>query len=428
MALPQRGPEDWLPLLSNRSFMALWLSRALTGAGEWVGQVALMALVFQLTASSTWVAVLQSIHAVPVLLLAPIVGVLIDHWDRRLTLMIAHLVRGLLFLTLAFAGDLPQILVTYLAVNLAMLFFVPGTSSLLPSLVGRQQLVAANSLTSTTSNVAMIFGASLGGAIIFWFGIPVAIALDGVCSIVAAAGLSLVVAPAMPRPVSVTVGRFWRELVDGARYTTRNGIVAAVVLMTAMMAVGSGAINTLAIVFAGRVLGGGSTEYSAMLTACGIGALFGSLLVIKAGFNIPPHRVFNVGFLVLACAILLISASSYLPAVGLFHLTAVDQGPAFALPLQLAAAALAYLVAGMGQVAVSIMGNVMVQSATRPQFLGRVFGLMQMVRHATSFLSVALCGWSADHIPVQVVILALGVVSLVSAGLSFKVVRIGSQT
>ncbi len=401
MSMALAGRASWLPLLSNRSFLALWGSRALTGIGEWVGaQVALSALVYLLTDDARMVALLQSIHAVPVLILAPMIGVLVDQWDRKTTLMAAHFVRGILFFTLVFTDDLPRILITYLFVNLAMLFFVPGTSAILPSLVGRRQLIAANSLTQTTSNVAMIFGASLGGAIIYWAGIPVALAVDGTCSMLAAAGIYLIQVRPHPSSGQVTAGRFWRELIAGGRYTLRRPIIGLVVVMTSMMAMGSGVINTMAIVFTRRALGAGATEYSMLLTACGVGALIGSTIVIGWGGQAQPHRTYNLGFALLAAAVIGISLSR-------------------AFPLALAG----YFLAGLGQVGVQIMGNVMVQQLSDDEFLGRVFGLMQMVRHGASFLAVFVAGWFAEIIPVEMVLLITGGLMLASAASSFALLR-----
>ncbi|MCL4535175.1 MAG: MFS transporter [Bacteroidetes bacterium] len=401
MSIVLAGRAAWLPLFSNRSFMAIWLSRGLASIGEWVGaQVALMALVYYLTDSAWAVSVLQSIHAVPVLLLAPLVGVLLDRWDRKTTLMLAHLTRGALFFTLAFTNDLPRILLTYLGVNLAMLFFVPGTSAILPGIVGRQQLVAANSLTSTTSNIAMVFGASLGGAIILWAGIPVALAVDGICSVVAGLGIGLAVVPPIRDTAGASISRFAQELVAGARYMARNRLVAAVVAMNALMAMGTGAINTMAIVFASRTLGAGPAEYSMLLTASGLGALTGTLLVVGWSGRARPRQTFNLGFALLAVAVVSISLSRTVPV-----------------------AAAAYFIAGLGQVGVNIMANVMVQQSSADRYLGRVFGFMQMVRHAASFLAVASAGWFSELVPVEMVLLVIGVVMVGSATLSFRLVH-----
>jgi hypothetical protein len=149
--------------------------------------------------------------------------------------------------------------------------------------------------------------------------------------------------------------------------------------------------------------------------------------VIGGGNKFAPTRVFNAGLSLLAVAILAISFSSYLPSTDLSMMIFGAGADWLALRTNLAAAGLAYLLAGAGQVAVSIMGNVMVQDATHNRYLGRVFGLMQMVRHAASFLAVALCGWGSDHIPVQTVILILAIITIASAAISLRFVRGGKR-
>src|SRR5881275_1099135 len=83
-------------VVGSRSYFPLWLGQLISNFGDSLHYIALVVLVFQLTGQGVAVAILTAVETVPVLLLAPIAGVLIDRFNRKGVLVGADLFRGAL--------------------------------------------------------------------------------------------------------------------------------------------------------------------------------------------------------------------------------------------------------------------------------------------------------------------------------------------
>ena len=100
-APPLTGWRSTFAALGYRNFRLLWLTTIFTSSGNWVQQVTLGWLAYDITKSPVQVALVMGVRAVP-MLSAPLSGVIADRFDRRRLLMLDHVV--LMVLALAFAA------------------------------------------------------------------------------------------------------------------------------------------------------------------------------------------------------------------------------------------------------------------------------------------------------------------------------------
>src|SRR5437763_6608338 len=103
--------------LGGRPFALLLTSLAVSSCGDWIYNVALLALVFERTHSATLVALTTAARVLPIVLLGPLGGVMADRHDRRMLMIGADLVRAALMVALAAsaAAGLPIILAPVIA-------------------------------------------------------------------------------------------------------------------------------------------------------------------------------------------------------------------------------------------------------------------------------------------------------------------------
>src|SRR4051812_50223279 len=87
--------------LRSRPFRRLLTALAVSQAGDWLYNVALLAFVYERTDSPAWVAATTAVRVVPVVLLGPLGGVLADRYDRRRVMVGSDTVRALCMLGLA---------------------------------------------------------------------------------------------------------------------------------------------------------------------------------------------------------------------------------------------------------------------------------------------------------------------------------------
>jgi len=167
----------------HRNFQRLWSAQFISQFGDRIHQLALVGLIAERAPGSAMgLAKLLAFTILPVFIIQPFAGVLVDRWDRKKTLFICDLGRGLLVLTIPFLFILKEsMLPIYAVVFLAFCFsrfYIPAKMSIIPDLVEEDTLLAANSLVSTTGMMAFVFGCALGGFLIDWFGARTGFIID----------------------------------------------------------------------------------------------------------------------------------------------------------------------------------------------------------------------------------------------------------
>jgi dTMP kinase len=154
-------------VLAIKPFRALWIALSLSSLGDWLSLLALTELAASLTKSGVaqysavggvWVVTL-----LPALLLGPIAGALADRFDRRITMIVGDLVRGLLFLSIPLFPNLTWIFVAKFLAGIASQFWNPAAAASVPNLVPREKLERANQLSQlmtwgTAPIAAIVFG------------------------------------------------------------------------------------------------------------------------------------------------------------------------------------------------------------------------------------------------------------------------------
>jgi dTMP kinase len=139
-------------VLSIKPFRNLWIALSLSSLGDWLSILALVALAPSVTHGST-LAKTSSISGVwvvtllPALLLGPIAGALADRLDRRMTMIVGDVIRGLLFISIPLYPNLTWIFVAKFLAGVASQFWNPACAASVPNLVPREKLERANQLS-----------------------------------------------------------------------------------------------------------------------------------------------------------------------------------------------------------------------------------------------------------------------------------------
>jgi dTMP kinase len=157
-------------LLRNPNFRKLWVAQFVSGIGDWLVIGFLMPLVTSLSGGSSFaVAGILIAKIIPALVFSSVIGVFVDRFDRRRTMIAADVVRAALTLGLLFTNDLFVIYLIVMLMECASLFFWPARNSLIPYLVEEQDVAAANGLSYTTQQASMLIGLTASAAILAAF-------------------------------------------------------------------------------------------------------------------------------------------------------------------------------------------------------------------------------------------------------------------
>ncbi|KEO85221.1 MFS transporter [Tumebacillus flagellatus] len=158
-------------LLRHRGYSLLFSGQVLSQLGDAVYEVGIVWLVYRLTESSAaalgWLAFCQS---VPFLVCGLLAGVLADRWNRRTTMLVSDLVRAAAVAWLAVRYALGSLTVVEVCAVAALLttaraFFHPAMRALYPEMLGREQLLLANSLSEGAKRICKVLGMLLGGVL-----------------------------------------------------------------------------------------------------------------------------------------------------------------------------------------------------------------------------------------------------------------------
>jgi dTMP kinase len=143
-------------VLSIKPFRNLWIALSLSSLGDWLSILALIALAPQVTngggvAKSSAVGGVFLVTLLPALLLGPVAGALADRFDRRMTMIIGDVIRGLLFLSIPLFPNLTWIYVAKFLAGVTSLFWNPAAAATMPNLVPKEKLERANQLSLLTT-------------------------------------------------------------------------------------------------------------------------------------------------------------------------------------------------------------------------------------------------------------------------------------
>lgn len=380
------------PVLANAGYRRLFAAQTISRWGDTVNVVALVVLVFRLTGSGLGVSGVVIAEILPVLLLAPVAGAVVDRLPRVRVMVAADLWRT------ALAGMLPlashHIVAVYavaFGLSAGGMFFNPASTSVLPAIVGEQELVAANSGLWSAAVVSQIALAPLGGLLVAAWGVAPAFWLNAVSFAISAATLAGLRPPgAQP----LATGSWVRRIRDGARLLTDNRLLRLLAAVQLLAALSAGATSALLVILAERHLGAGPGGFGLLLGAIGIGAALGPLLLARLTSN-PRRPALVFGPYLLRGAVdLVLATTRNLPA---------------------AMAALGLY--GVGTSTGMVTYHSLLQAEIPAPNRGRVFAGFDMIWQTGRLISLGLGGLAADALGIQAVYLLGGSLLLLAGTL-----------
>jgi dTMP kinase len=329
-------------------FSRLWKAGFVSSTGDWVAMLATLSLADALAGGGGMVLALTS-RIVPGLFFAAIGGIIADRLNRKYVMVIAELGRAGLVFSLAFAESIQYLVLVSLALEALTLVFQPAKEATVPTLVSKAELVQANSLSLSAAYGTFPLGAaiftglaSLGGQFTFGGIFPgtqegLAFVVDAASYLISAALIMTI--PMVHRPKRVPGSRRWnpmavlRDLKVGVAFVASHRRVRPVVLAMTSALAGGGIIVVLGKPFATNVLESGTAGFPALLTAFGLGAGTGIILVTIFG---PRFKYKDVlfGFALVLTGVALAAAAfvkTIIGAIGWVALMGIGAGAAYVL-------------------------------------------------------------------------------------------------
>jgi MFS family permease len=331
-------------LASNADFRRLWTGQVVSEVGDWLNNIAVLALVIQFAGGATVgraVALYAIARHLPLFLFGPFAGVVVDRVSRRRVMIAADLARSVLALGFLLASRLSSLAVIY-AVGAALFsvsaFFNAAKRASIPNLVeGTDELLVANSLSASTTAATIAVGSALGGAIATALGRDTVFILNALTFVASAEMIRRIRRPVSSKQRAESrehrstgserkdvrsefdeqpglelqvpehtayrspLTAYFSDFREGLRYVRRDRVLSAVFVAAAGWGLGNGAARALYSIFGARLgeqaaagWGAGVRAVAERPTDFGISVLFVAMGV-GGVLGAPLARRFNRG-------------------------------------------------------------------------------------------------------------------------------------
>jgi len=316
-------------LLRTRNFGLLWVGESTSAVGSSITTVALpLVAVSTLHASPAMVTLITASSWLPWLIIGLPVGVWVDQWPRRSTLLIANVASAAVLVTIPVAAwanvlTMTVLLVAALLAGTAGIFFNVAFNAFLPHLVASEDLMEGNAKLQTSASVAQVAGPGLGGLLAQAAGAVNGVLVDSFTFLVSAACLLGLRPEPEPRRSTVDRPSMRRQIADGIAFILDGPLLTAILIVAAMTNFAMLGITALRIVYLVRTDGAAPGTVGLVIGVGSLGGIVGAALASRVSRRFGTARTYLLANVAVAPFVLLLPLGGLaLFAVGSFVVVA----------------------------------------------------------------------------------------------------------
>lgn len=364
-------------LLRDRNLRLQQPAQLISNLGTWIHRTALIWFMWHLTGSGLWIGLLVAAEIIPLLLLAPFSGAIVDRYGgicaNYISLIGMTVVCAALFLTVLLGFHPPIWLVLF---NLAMGIFValngPAWQDMISMIYPRSQVPRVVSMSSFNFNIGRMTGPIISLLVIEKWGIAAAFGINALSCLppVWANSRYLIV---NPKGTGKTASRMMDEVGAGWRYMRADPFIASIILMMLATSLLGRPFMDMFPAAADLLFNRKDDGPMLLLSATGFGALFAGFGLAIIGFHPWLYRWPKI--------------STYLLATSIFGMMLV---PTLIMALPFAA------LAGFAMVSNALASTSLLQHNTDPLYRGRIMAFYFLTFRGGMALGALLAGLLTD--------------------------------
>lgn len=391
--------------LHSKNYRMFFFGQCISLVGSWIQNIAMTWLVYSLTHNALAMGTIMFINSIPSVLLSPFAGVIIDRIDKYKALIIVQIFFGLealilSLLTISGKIQIWHIIVLGLFVSTNMAFDMPLRQAFVIQLVDdKKDLGNAISLNSSSFNLARLIGPSIAGMLIAAVG-------EGICFLINSLSYIAVVWALLNIKVQQQIAaqgkktNFLAEFKEGITYAKNcNAIKYILIFLTITSFIGM-SYPLLMPIFSEEILKGGAQTLGFLMSAAGVGALYGSLRIAsKDTIKGLPKWLF-AGAMIMGVSM---ASLGFLPV---FSLSLVFM-----------------FFVGFGTVSALIAANTLLQHIVDDDKRGRIMSLYTIAFTGTAPLSNLAAGAAASRAGVLNTFMLFGLTMLIISYLFINMCR-----
>jgi MFS family permease len=280
----RHAKKGYHEIFRNKEYMKTIIASIINRFGDSIDSIAFAWLVYQVTNSAAWSAIIFGVNRIPTIFLQPIAGALVEGRKEKRIMVSTDIIRGLcvgFVATASLAGFLNQwiLLICTIIISCAEAFNRPASAALIPKLLDREYYDFGLSLNTSASSAAELAGYGAAGVIIASFSISAAIYTDMVTFLLSAAIiLSVKVAAGINKENVLSIKSYWHSLKDGFLYIKSSSFMLNFLIMAVFLNGILVPYNSLQAPLTSEVLHSGEAMLSVLSLAITAGMILGSAI------------------------------------------------------------------------------------------------------------------------------------------------------
>ncbi|MCR5684407.1 MAG: MFS transporter [Lachnospiraceae bacterium] len=401
-------------VMKNREYRKLLLSSVINRFGDSVDAIAFTWLVYQITKSASWAALIYGLNVLPNIVVQPFIGPIVEKMDKKKVIVVTDVLRAgiiTVFAIMYVTGIVnPYIMAGFtILITAVESFCLPASGAFTPCVLKKEELAHGMSLRSGLSDVFSLIGTGCAGVIIAKLGVQAAMLIDASTFLIA--GIMVFFTKTIEERTKEGVPEnadcketdrksYSAMLKDGLSYVIHNHAILNICFVAILMNFFLVPLNSLQAPIAEDIYGLGSELLSVIGMAAAIGGIFGSVITPMIMEKMSVKRV-------IVCFGMIIGIFMYLMSKGNIFGGAALSGYFFAglcfFMMVMAASVISgciniKFVKTCDQSYLARAGAVLGAGSMAAAPIGAILVSFVSVRLSVSFL-IALCGISMVVIP-----------------------------
>ena len=380
----------------NRNFGLLLSGQLISQIGDKFHMLAVAFLVLKTTGSPAKMGLVLFCSVFPSMLLGFISGAFLDRYNRKVIIVGADVVRGLIVTGLCimyYFGTLsfPALLVAQLMLSACTAFFDPAIPAIIPQIVKKDQLTRANSQTQFVSGISTIIGPVLGGLTVAWTGYLTVFIINAGSYLFSAFFESFIRLPSRENSAGDHTN-IVDDIFDGCRYVYARKSLVMILVMVGVIHFFVGSIEVIIPVLATNLSGGGAENIGFIQTCFGLGTVVAALIISIRNIN-NKETLFLFGSVFLIGVVLL--------AISGLHFWGMRSVFPFLI---------FFLTIGGLIIFAGTSFRSMLQKQVDDMMMGRVFGFVSSVGNISIPLATLIYGVLLEYLSHNVLLAASGLI------------------
>ena len=273
--------DEYKTLRNQKQFLKVIYANLINRFGDSIDAIAFTWLVYQITNSATWSAIVFGVNMIPTIIIQPFAGAFVENMKKRNIMVICDFIRAILVTIIAISyltnTLTPWILLIMTVLNSSVeALRVPAGIAIAPHLLDEEYYEVGIALNSSGSRAMELVGTACAGLIIGLFGIASAIIIDAITFALSGAIIASIKYSEQLNKVKISVSSYFITLKEGFVYIRKRNIVIVLCICAAFLNMMVVPINSFLAPYVSEVMKGGSEVLSFLTLGITIGSIIGS--------------------------------------------------------------------------------------------------------------------------------------------------------